>query len=577
MQCHGRCHRRGSGVGAPRAGAFAWALALVSVWLMVAGPARAEGPLPECLPPDALVDLPGDRWHGLEFEVQFRACVSGPGCADPDEPQRGEVWLWVHPRGAVVFGEEPVGPPSRAMLDADAGGPPVVIMPRLLPAPARLRYGVLGGGGPRRLAPGYALVWEAADGVTRFSLALRAVPSADAVRQIALGFRYQGCDPDARCAPGDPLCAGFRQGARVVRFDWPGAGDLLCGAVPYLGPAPWEPVCGQASVPVDRHLLVRSPADADPDEDGVVTCEGIGCDNCFGTGNPDQADLDADAIGDVCDCDADGDDVYDFPSPVPSPDAPCALPPASVDNCPGVYNPPPGELGRQLDADGDGLGDACDVCPEVPDPAQVDGDGDGLGAACDPDDDGDLVLDRFDNCPDWPNLDQLDRDGDGLGDGCDPDADADGVLGPLDVCPYLPKGRHAVDPCRPIGRPPVSDADGDGLRDAIDPCPTVAEGDHGDRDGDGWGAVCDVDDDGDGLIDLCDPDCWGKRDDCAIGGARRTVAGWLGGRPGPLRGWDDPIVCGAARFAAPFRRMLERKRLRPVDRDAGWRLSEGLP
>ena len=36
------------------------------------------------------------------------------------------------------------------------------------------------------------------------------------------------------------------------------------------------------------------------------------------------------------------------------------------------------------DEDGDGIDDACDVCPHIPDPAQADGDGDGVGDACDP-------------------------------------------------------------------------------------------------------------------------------------------------------------------------------------------------
>lgn len=36
------------------------------------------------------------------------------------------------------------------------------------------------------------------------------------------------------------------------------------------------------------------------------------------------------------------------------------------------------------DEDGDGIDDACDVCPHLADPAQVDSDGDGVGDACDP-------------------------------------------------------------------------------------------------------------------------------------------------------------------------------------------------
>ncbi len=70
------------------------------------------------------------------------------------------------------------------------------------------------------------------------------------------------------------------------------------------------------------------------------------------------------------------------------------------DNCPATPNP------DQADRDGDGHGDACDVCPDVQD-GQADADGDGRGDACD-------------NCPDIGNPDQADRDGDGAGDACDP-------------------------------------------------------------------------------------------------------------------------------------------------------------
>ena len=43
----------------------------------------------------------------------------------------------------------------------------------------------------------------------------------------------------------------------------------------------------------------------------------------------------------------------------------------------------------QADADGDGYGDACDVCPSTYDPEQLDTDVDGDGDECDSDDDGD--------------------------------------------------------------------------------------------------------------------------------------------------------------------------------------------
>jgi subtilisin family serine protease len=117
----------------------------------------------------------------------------------------------------------------------------------------------------------------------------------------------------------------------------------------------------------------------------------------------------------------------------------------SVDNCPDNVN------GNQRDADGDGVGDVCDVCPNKAG-AQTDTDNDGVGDACD-------------NCPEDGNMDQHDEDGDGLGDACD-------------NCPEVKNANQA-------------DADDDGVGDVCDNCKTVENPDQYDRDGDGIGDACD--------------------------------------------------------------------------------------
>src|SRR5918999_907547 len=131
-----------------------------------------------------------------------------------------------------------------------------------------------------------------------------------------------------------------------------------------------------------------SYASSDKDGDGVPN----GRDNCLKVANPDQADLDGDSIGDVCDSDQDGDGVANTSDQCP--DEPGS---ASNDGCP--LPPPPVATG---DRDGDGVANTCDQCPDEPGSASKDGCPSPPPPVHTGDRDGAGVANTSDQCPDEP-------------------------------------------------------------------------------------------------------------------------------------------------------------------------------
>lgn len=159
-------------------------------------------------------------------------------------------------------------------------------------------------------------------------------------------------------------------------------------------------------IDVDGAEVLRiSVPDLDRDNDGDGLRNGL--DNCVEVSNADQANLDGDELGDVCDSDADGDGYLGSNF--------------------GGNDPDDFDASNVPDSDGDGFGDNEDNCVNVPNPSQADFDDDGAGDACDTDffdSDDDAVADIVDNCVFDSNFDQIDVDNDGLGDACDPSVGA---------------------------------------------------------------------------------------------------------------------------------------------------------
>lgn len=308
--------------------------------------------------------LPGFDSYGESLLV---ALSGDPGTLnyDLDLARSTEDWTLACSRSITVgsSGSENVGVlfTPRIYSDCDpgswgalAGTCPGLPPPTLAPGPVYFLNHCFGPVPKRRGAWTPTGVVPEADGSAQIRVPL--IPGCDTL--VGGTVIVDGVESDiiVHAAPADVDCTEYdRDGYDVCKGDCDDSN-------PAIHPGATE-VCNGVDDDCDRLV----------DEECVPPCsESIppSQDNCPLVCNPDQADTDADGVGDAC------------------------------DNCILLYNP------NQLDLDGDGLGDACDNCPAVPNPDQADTDTDGLGDGCD-------------NCVLFVNPDQADCDFDGVGDVCD--------------------------------------------------------------------------------------------------------------------------------------------------------------
>jgi gliding motility-associated-like protein len=269
----------------------------------------------------------------------------------------------------------------------------------------------------------------------------------------------------------------------------------------------------------------------DTDGDGIPN----GDDNCPDIANADQADLDGDGEGDVCDDDLDGDGVLNVD-----------------DNCPETAN------ADQADADGDDIGDLCDTeCQfftsfDTPIDISASSGGtytsviniqddlpvDDVNVKINIDHAWDADLNISLESPSGLIVDLSSGNGGGGDNYTDTIFDDDGASpitggSPPFTGTFQPEGSLAsfigesslgdwtlivTDTFGPLDGGVINsfelelcvvgefseDTDGDGVIDTEDNCVDIANGDQSDIDGDGLGDVCDDDIDGDGVLNAND-------------------------------------------------------------------------
>ncbi|MCO4745635.1 MAG: right-handed parallel beta-helix repeat-containing protein, partial [Proteobacteria bacterium] len=287
-----------------------------------------------------------------------------------------------------------------------------------------------------------SILIDGTDGDTVWSVGTSGLAVTDSV--VWNNLAPSGVDGDVlytRIANADPGLAGMAPGTACTLLDWTPAGGgpaidhgstTVDGGNESDGSAP---DAGATGGPTPRDPVVVADLDSDGDGDPDATdCAPF--DNSVHNGAAEQCDgFDNNCTGTIDE---------GFPNSDTDSVADC------LDNCDSTHNP------SQNDADGDGVGDACDI--EV----QCDGlDDDGDGAVDEDfaDDDGDTVANCVDVCVDVSDPGQADTDGDGVGDACDIEVQCDG----LDD-----DGDGAVDE-------DFADDDGDTVANCVDVCVDVSD------------------------------------------------------------------------------------------------------
>ena len=202
-----------------------------------------------------------------------------------------------------------------------------------------------------------------------------------------------------------------------------------------LGPMGWLSIGNTGGRDSDLDGLWDGVVDTDDDGDGVPNA----VDNCYFTPNPDQADSDGDGVGDLCDPNpgvADPTDPEDFQC-TPYTTQTIYLG-ETEDNPSTTAVEPDTEFLRECTAHGVHM--TVGLLIRV-DTVETHTFYDSITCLTAGDADGDGVPDASDNCPTVPNTDQTNTDvtvnppGDAVGDACDTDDDSDGLADEVDVQP----------------------------------------------------------------------------------------------------------------------------------------------